>query len=289
MKQNIYSNSFKVFLGLNILLMIGSLLLVNDYATIWSGAEAYHLWTAQQASAHSPSTLLIEKLYQSIGLSPFGLRLPGVITLLATAALFYHFGKKVFGRDAVVLTLLVAGSSFMLIPFGKFISGDVYLLFAQMAHLLSTILYLKRPLPRWRVSNYIFLGIGLSIHPLAMSLWAIGLGVMLWLKHPKRENLKKLYLPVSLMLVALALLGQSYYGLWHFLDFRLSYGQLPAAKAYLLIVISLLPFLGFLPAVLLDLYRKWKKDEELAVILSAWLLAAVASLSLSLLWVLSFM
>lgn len=289
MKQNSYSDSFKVFLGLNTLLILGNLFLANDYATLWNGSEASLLLSAQNNAAHTPVSFLYQMIYESAGLSVFSLRLPGVLTLLLTIGAFFVFGKKIFGRDAVVLTSLIALSSFVLMPMAKFAGGDIYLLLAQLLHLIFTILFIKQPLPKWRNLSYATLAFGMLVHPLSMGIWGLFVGALLFWRHAKQENAKRLFFPIGLALVILPLAAHAVWGEWTFSEFTFSFGQLSIQQTLFWIIIGLMPWLGILPAAFVDLYKKGKTGEELSIIITAWLGAALFSQSLSLVVVLAFM
>ena len=65
MKQNDYSDSFKVFLGLCFFLLLGNLFLTNQYATVWNGTETSLLRTAQEGTANNPVAFLMEMIYKA--------------------------------------------------------------------------------------------------------------------------------------------------------------------------------------------------------------------------------
>ncbi|MFK7810194.1 MAG: glycosyltransferase family 39 protein [Saprospiraceae bacterium] len=289
MKKTVYSDSFKVFLGLCSLLILLSLFLANGYATVWNGAEANLLLTAQEGAADNLVEHFVQFFYKGAGLSVFTLRLPSILLLLGAAAVFFFFGKKVFGRDAVVLTLLVSASSFVLLPYTKIISGDLYLFFTQVLHLVFTILFIKQPLSKWRIASSIFLGLGMLIHPLAMGLWGFVIALLLFAKHPNRENVKVLFFPIGLAILILPIIAQFVFGSWDFSAFTFSFGQLSIKETLAVLVIGMLPWLGFLPATLVDLVKKWRSNEELSIIIMAWLVAALVSQSVSIVLVFSFM
>ncbi len=289
MNQKVYSDSFKVFLGLCSLLILGNLFLGNDYATVWNGTEAAMFLTAQNGSAATPVSFIGQLIYDLKGLSAFTMRLPSVLFLLFSGLVFYKYGKKIFGRDAVVLTMLVAASSFLLITLAKIGGGDLYLLFAQVGHLIFTILFVKQPKSKWRNTSYVFLALGMLIHPLSMGNWGLAFATILGIRHSKKENVKTLFLPIGLALILIPMVGSFFLGAWDFSEFSLSYGQWSVSSVFGLVLLGMLPWLGFLPAAIVDLFKKFQNGEELAIIIFAWLGAAIVSQSLSLVIVLSFM
>ncbi len=284
-----FSDSFKVFLGLVAVLTAANLLLVNGYAGFWNGAESHMLLQAQAGRVDNPAGVVLEWVYQFGGLHHFLLRLPGLMVLLLAGAGFYYFGKKIFGREAVVMTLLVVAGSFVVIPVAKFVSTDVYLLLAQIMHLVFTILYVKQPVGKWRWGSYASLLLGLMIHPLAMAIWAAVTGIFLWWQHPRRQEVAALLWPGSIVIVGLLLCVNHLYGKWAFPGFDFSFGQTSFRQFMLILLFGFFPWWGLLPAALTDLWKKWRSGEELATITVAWLLGAMGSSSLAAAVVLAFL
>ena len=289
MKQIAYSDSFKVFLGLICLIVLTNLFLVNDYAALWNGPETNILLAIQNAEANHLVSMITESIYQPKGLHLFWLRLPGVLILLISAGVFFLFGKKIFGRDAVVLTLLISASSFLLVNTSKFISADVYLLMSQWLLIVFSILYIKQPISKWRWISYLLLFFGLWFHPVSMTGWIVLFGTVLYLLHPKKEAIKNLLIPIVPIMILLMIGVRFFYGKWEPSEFLFSYGLLSPSKTLAYLLLGMLPWLGFLPAALWDLKKKLESKEEMSIIILAWFLASILSLSLSLVIVLSFM
>ena len=168
---------------------------------------------------------------------------------------------------------------FLPVNFTKFATGDTWLFGVQLMSLLLMVLFLKQPLPRWKWSLWGFIVMGALIHPLSMFIWSIGLWGYYQIFHPLGKNLRQLNL--------LFLLAILYASLWYFdfiqLDlpiFFMGIGSAEIGQFFLLMLIGTLPWFGFLPAAIWDMFNKLKRKEEMAIITSGWVLFGIFSQSM---------
>lgn len=270
---------------------------MNEYTTIFNEVESDFLLDVQTLLGKGELNQDVKALlpvwvnsiiYKSLRLNEFGLRLPNVLVLLMTFFGFYFFGKKIFGLKTTVVTLLVLGSSFLPVNLAKFVTGDVWLFGAQLMSFVFMILYLKQPIGKWKWGVWFFVVIGAMIHPLSMFIWSIGLWGYLQIFHPKGKNLEGL---VLLPLFAIVYLPLWYFGfisleMPHFL---MGIGSDHFKYFFVIALLSVLPWFGFLPASLWDMIQKLRKKEELAIINLGWILFAIFSQSMIIVAAFSFL
>lgn len=273
------------------------MLIMNEYTTILDEVESNFLLDVQILLGKgelNPDTKALlpvwvnSNLYKSLGFSEFGLRFPNVLVLFMTFLGFYFFGKKIFGLKTTVVTLLVLGSSFLPVNLSKFITGDVWLFGAQLMSFIFMILYLKQPIGKWKWSVWFFVVLGAMIHPLSMFIWNIGLWGYLQLFHPKGKNLQSLVLLPLFVIV--------YAPLWYFgfislemPNFLMGIGSEHFKYFFVIALLAVLPWFGFLPASIWDMIQKIRKKEELAIINLGWILFAMFSQSMIIVAAFSFL
>ncbi|MEM9918796.1 MAG: hypothetical protein AAF990_11910 [Bacteroidota bacterium] len=264
---------------------------MNDLTTVLSQGEADLLLVAQVgAGADSSIPPLISIFYKFwydwTGLQLFWYRLPSVLLLLGSCGLFYFFGQRLFGKYLIGATSLVFMSSWLIGNTAKFAVSDNWLFAIQLINGLSLLYFVKKASPAWDRVFWITLLLGAAIAPIQMGLYS---GIWwLWLKfrHPKGHQLSNpylwlLYLPLPLLSNQLGtplLSDQSSF-------FNQSFF---AYKGYFIALgIGLIPWLGFLPATLVDTFKKWRRSEEMAIILVGWLLASLVAKSMVIMLVFS--
>ncbi len=287
MNNSKYSSRYRFFLGLTGLLLVVNLLIGNDYITIWLGAESDLLLNAQEAAAAGGGSgleflpgFVLEMLYSYTGFNISYLRYISVIVLLLSFIGIYHWGRKIFGEDTVVITLLVAAASFMLTNVAKLVTADVWLFGAQALFLIFLILYIKQPIIKWLGAVVIFMLIGIAVNLVAMLIWSVGLGIYYFLLHPNKNNARSILLKVILPIASLGLIclfacppDTSGY-------FLFTFGSVSYGKYLMYTFLAVLPWLGFLIAGLVDAFIKIKTREELAIISIGWLIFGLASMSM---------
>jgi len=269
---------------------------MNEFTTIFEWMESSFLNDAQALLGKADATLenkalipiWIESLmYKSLGVNHFGLRLPNVLLLILTFVGFYFYGKKLFGKRSTLITLLVMGSSFLPVNFAKIASGDIWLFAMQLMNFIFLILYLKQPINKWKYGFWIFTVLGALVHPLSMFVWSLGLWVYLQLMHPRKSNLKGLVLLPLLLVIYVPLY---FFGFVSFETnhFFMAIGSGNFKWYFVIILLGILPWFGFLPASLWDMIQKFRKKEEMAIINVGWILLAIFSQSLILIAAFSF-
>jgi len=290
MKKSGYSPRYKFFIGLAALLVLFNLLIANDYVTIWEGAEATMVLQAQQETlgadamtssdrAFLPSKV-VEVVYSLLGFDIAYLRYISVLVLLLTFLGIYHWGRKIFGDEASLLTLLVAGASFMLVNVAKMVTADSWLFAAQSLFIIFLILYIKQPIIKWMIGVVVMLLLGLLIEPISMLIWSMGLAVYFYFQHPNKTAAKGILLKAILPVTLLGLVFLLTQGVHSNEIFLLGYGQIGYGKYLLFTFLAILPWLGFLIAGFLDIFMKVKKREELAIISVGWLIFGLMSMSM---------
>ncbi len=278
------------FLGLAALLIVVNLLIANDYVTIWEGAEANMLLNVQQSldgsaevSSNGFSFLpeqVVKLVYSFVGLNISQLRYISVIILLFSFIGIYHWGRKIFGEEPVLISLVVLGGSFLMSSISKLVVADVWLFATQSLYLIFLVLYIKQPILKWLIGVVVMLILGLLVNLPMMLIWGLGLSLYFLLMHPNKTTTKNILLKGVL---PVSLLGAMFYFTQGGGDndaFVLAYGNISYWKFLLFSFLALLPWMGFLIAALLDVFMKMKSREELAIISLGWLIFGLASMSL---------
>ena len=283
-----FSAYFRIFLTVAVGLMVANLFLTNDYNVLQPRAEVASLLRVVTGGAENLPQWLQAGIFEAFGFSPFGWRAVPVVFLLGGAWFFYNIGRRVFGEGTVVLTLLVLGSSLLVVNLAKFASADVPFLVLSMVLTVLTLLVLKQPEKNWKWYYLVALGAATATAPVSTVLFAAALTVGLLVAHPQRRRL-----PAPLLLGATAVAGGIAFVLngfriafpdYQFIDLNLrtDYGGYAVAQ-----VIGFLPWFGFLLAALWNVVVQWRRGEELSIIAGVWLIAALASGSAASQWVLA--
>ena len=176
---------------------------------------------------------------------------------------------------------LVLFSSLLLVNISKVATSDTWLLAFQLLSFVFLIRYIKQDQQIWLGAFLGMVLLGLFIAPLMMMIWAVLLCAFLYRWHPRGQKQPLIY-------GLLALSGIAGIGLWTGLihrpaeGFFLGYGHLGLGAYSLAIIGGLIPILGFLPAAIWDMVQKFRKGEELSIIVLAGILAAALSQSLML-------
>ena len=292
-----FSKKYKFFLFISAFIFVINLLIMNEYTTVVEVVESDFLLDVQgvlgQGSARIDSKPLLpvwftSVIYKSLGMNLFGLRLPSVLLLICSFVGFYFLGKKIFGKQATVVTLLVMGSSFLPVNFAKLAVGDTWLFATQLMSFVLMILYLKQPVSKWKWGVWGFVVLGALVHPLSMLVWSAGLWTYLFFMHPKGKNLKGLFL-LPLLVVIYLPLGYFGYVSLEMPHFFMGIGSGRFRYYFVFALLGVLPWFGFLPASLWDMIQKVRKKEELAIINLGWILFAILSQSMIIVAAFSFL
>lgn len=280
------SPSFRVFSGLVVIFFLAGILAQNDTTSIWSGAEAWTLWQALSDTPNSWLTTFLHRAYDDGPLSVFYLRFFGIFFFLLTLAGSFFMGKKLFGKNTIWLALLLLGASLLVPNVAKRASADIYLFSSQVLFGMSTLIYLKSPSDLWKWLWWASLWLSFIIEPLGSLLFAIPFMLVLMRSHPQATILRKW--PVWLPAVAgLAILTALQPNEW--VDPGLSFGWFRSGYLKYLAWqgIAIIPFVGFVIGGVRDLFYKVKRGEEFALLITAWILSALLSQSITLSWVLA--
>ncbi|MEM1322720.1 MAG: glycosyltransferase family 39 protein [Bacteroidota bacterium] len=270
-----------LFSGLVAVAVLGILLTSNDILSIWNGAEAEGLLLVQEGG-QLPGLYhwLLSLVYINAGLNPFLLRLLSVLGLLAAFGGFWQWGRKLFGENTVLTTLIIMGSSILLTCSAKQATGDSWLFACQLLNFLFLLRLLKSPALPWTIAFWATALLGALIQPLSMLIWSAGSWFYLYFLHPKGKALPYSWgwLPFTGLIALLVFTGQLD---WKASTFLFGYGASNSFGKYLLYqLFGSLPWLPFLPVAFRDLWVKRRKGEELSLFTSGWLLMGLLSQSL---------
>ncbi|PHN07127.1 ArnT family glycosyltransferase [Flavilitoribacter nigricans] len=280
------SSSFRVFSGLVVLFFLAGLLAMNDTTSIWHGAEAWTLWQSVSDQPNSWLTAFLHAAYDDGPISVFYLRFFGIFFFLLTLAGTFFIGKKLFGKNTIWLALLLVGASLLVPNIAKRATADIYLFSAQVLFGMSTLIYLKTPSDPWKFLWWAALWVSFIIEPLGSLLFAIPFLLVLMRSHSQGKILLnwQVWLPALAGVLVLTALQPS-----PWFDPALSFGWLRSGYLKYLSwqLIAVLPFIGFAIGGIRDLFYKVKRGEEFSLLLTAWILSALLSQSLTLSWVLA--
>lgn len=265
-------------LPITLLLGLVNLLLMNDLTTLLP-VEAEIL--LKEAGGSLP-IFFLDRM-EEMGISQiFWLRFPSVLLFVAAGALLYFYGKRLFGKESMVLSLLVLLSSPIFISLGKFASGDAWLLLLSVAHALSLLYLIKKPAREHYLIYGISIALGWWIAPREFAAFGLVLGLFLRWLHPQGREMRRR--PGILWLWPLM------YFLFYYTFFKeavpssflLSAHSVSLAFYGLLVLVLFLPWIGFLGAGVVELVKNSPKREEMSLILLSWLLAGLFSYSIAL-------
>lgn len=263
-----FSDRFQFFLGVSALLFIANLFIMNDYATLWNGPEAALLWDIDFGTLNSLPQMVTALLYDSEALNLFIVRLPGPILLCLSFVLYYFLGKRIFGHQQLLFTLLVLGASFMMPVLAKRNTADLWLWLFQLVSLLALLRYLKQPSWLWQILFYLSLLIAVLLQPLGSALLFFVIPTVLYFYHPQGKNLIRL----APWIAALGLFALSYFlnpQPFNQRAFEIGWLASGFGKYLLVNLLAVLPFAGFLFAGIRETVFKLKRGEELAIINAA--------------------
>ena len=278
--------SFRVFSGLIGLAFLAGLLAGNDTTTIWAGAEASNLWNAIGDQPSNLLTQFLHAVYDDGPLNVFYLRFFGVFFFLFALLGSFFLGRKLFGKNTTSLALLLLATSLLLPNLAKRASADIYLFSSQLLFGMSTLYLLKAPAAGWRLLWLLSLYLSFLFEPLGSLLFALPFILLLWRSHPQGKCFLEwqTWLPAVIGLGVLLILQSS-----PWLEVGISFAWLRSNYLHYLgwQVLAILPFIGFVVGGIRDLLYKLKRKEEFSILLTAWILAALLSQSLTLSWALA--
>lgn len=270
------SSRYRFFLWMVSFFAIAGLFIGLDVATVWPGAEALNLDLAlsNDRGSYLPAftdSLLTEagsNLFEKADLFFLFPRVLSALILILTAVIYYRWGQKLFGRQTVQLQLLLFAASLYLPLFGKLATADCLLLLGNVGAWLSTI-YLFRS---GRMKHQFYLGLFTLMGSIAMPFITFVLGAFLLGVFAYRYGYQRV-LKLGWILLVIPILVFFVHGNHSQLIY---YGGNPV-NGWLYGLLGTLPFIGFAIGGLRDLVFKFRKGEELAVIMLAALLGGFFS------------
>ena len=256
-----------------ILFIINGLLL-NDVASIWSGAETSVVTRAQSGVQAQLPVDVARLTGAATDLSGIALRLPGLVLIVLALTGFFLLGRRVFGVEITLHALLVLLAGFWVVILAKLGSGDAWLLAFQLTGMLGVILFLKKPHPTYRLLSYAMILLSIWVDAFSSSLLFVVFPLVLVFLHPQGKRLIGLHA----WFFAIASVGLLYVaGVLEWMpDIQYTgWGRMSWGRFSLFLLLSLLPFLGFFFAGLWDSVQKARKREELSIILLTWIVVGL--------------
>ncbi len=271
----------RTFAGIAIFLFMINLLVMNDVVAYWSPIE---LDILTKNGKTSPLVNAIVSISES---NEFTVRLLSGLFIIGGLAALFYYGKALFGRQDMIVACVFTTSSLLLPQLGKTLSGDAVLFFCQAVIFISNILYVKRPKKVWLLVYNISFFVALMLHFVPALLFASVLWFFLYSKHPQGKRSVSLLPWASPLLAAAILFGFNlpFFPSGYWLDFSV----LPFGKYLLLITLGIVPFIPFALAGLKHNFLKFRKKEELSIILLALLMASFVAYSLMFQFVMALM
>ncbi len=277
---------YRIFLYLAGFFLLANLLIMNDVTSLWDGAEALLAWRAlNQVPGHAPQELLQAAIIGADGIPHFRMRLPGALLLIFSFVVFWLAGRKLFGREVVLNTLLLLGASLLAPNLAKVAAGDIWAMLSQWLAFVIMLRFLKQPVLLWRLAFYFFLLLAIWVQPINALIFLLGSGAFLYFLHPQGKRLRGL----NPWLAALAFFLPLYYsGLTTFSQEGFLFG-FRSGRFLLGNLIGILPFLGFVLAGLRETAQRLRRREEMALVNAAGILFALPGHSLALQGILAFL
>jgi len=266
-----------VFFTLSAAVLLANLLVMNDVATLWDGAEARFVWQSlfEPGAAYFPHGATA--LFSGGTVRAFWLRLPGVLLGLLAAAGVYAILHPVLGRRATRWWLLTLGASLLIPQLAKVAAGDIWSFVFQWAAAAALVRFLKQPLLQWRILFYLLLLPAIWADPVSSTLFFTLFPALLNWRHPQGRRLRSLQPWLAAILAALLLWSAGAWMNWQRAGFYFTW----APGRYLLFnFLAFLPFLGFAIAGIADAVGKMRRGEELSLLFICWVVSALLVQSL---------
>jgi hypothetical protein len=269
----------KLFYGFTFLFIMINALILNDVTSLWEGAESYLAWQAlHNTTTHTPYEFFISLSFGNGQINTFWMRLPGILLLLGAIALFWWAGKQIFGQKVSLNTVALLGTSLLVINISKVASADIWALASHWMMIMLLLRYLKQPRTVWMISFHAALFLSLWIQPISALILILSLSTWLYYFHPQGNRLWRLqswggaiaYFGILYVAALIRFDSQSFLVSWQPLKY-LGWN-----------FIGVLPFIGFALAGIWESIQKFRKREELAVIMIGMLLSTLIAHSWSL-------
>ena len=277
------SQRYQSFLFIVFGVFVVNLFSMNSYTPVWSDAETASLEGAKELlfqgtppNFASAFVGFLEFRWEDVFIN----RLPGAFLLILGFFGIYAWGKKIFGKQTILNTLVVLASSFLVVNVAKFATSDAWLFCFQVLSVLALLLFLKQPTLQWNIWHGIFVGLGLLVHPISTLVLTVSQGGLLMIFHKNGKRLLKLYFwLVPALLVGISY-AQGFPTFETYQPFFISYETIGAGNYFLWLLYGILPWFAFLPAGMRHVLKQFRKQEELSIIVLSILVAGMVSMSL---------
>ena len=255
----------------------------NDQIPVWSHAEEMSLEGAKELAFGGvpPNFAAI-----FIGILDFRwedkfiVRLPSVLLFLLSLLGIYAWGKKIFGKEAIITTLVVLASSFLVVNVAKFATSDAWLFCFQIMSVLALLIYIKQPLKRWNLWHAIFTGLALFVQPVSTLVLVVVLMVFLFFLHPNGKKLSGLYYWILPLAFAIFSYIRGFPTFEAYNPFFISFGTISILSYCLWMIYGVLPWFAFLPPGMRHTIKRFRQKEELSIVLLGVFIAGMLSMSL---------
>lgn len=261
-----------------LLLLAINLLVGNGLTSLWDGAESAIAW--QLLHSEGGYSLQAQFLALATGgvLDEFRLRLPGAALVFLALPLYYMLARRLVGTEVVLNTLALAAGSLLLPNLAKVASGDIWAMLLQWLSFAALVRYLKQPDWGWQLGFYGLFALAIWNQPIQALVFVLGAAAFLYAQHPQGRRLWRLNpwamgLLSAGALYALQLLDTE--GYTFYFGFRTS-------RFLLYNLLGVLPFLGFVLSGLWEHGQRFRKGEELSILYTGGVLAALLGHSLAL-------
>ncbi len=260
------------------MLVVVNLLIANDMITIWDGAETNNILLAFEKFLYLPSYILSFNSIEN-GTWTFWYRLPSAAILILTLLVFYYMARQLFGETYSQYALLTLGASFFVVSISKTASADAWAFASQCLSWIFLLAYLKQPILKWQLLFYTLVGFAVWVQPLESILFFSLNSLGLYFFHPKKKLIWQLN-PFAALLGAVLLFHFTITLDWGGTSTYSSIGSSNYAKFLFLSLLGWFPFIGFLISGNREILYKWKRKEELTIILLCGLISALLSHSI---------
>ena len=222
----------------------------------------------------------------AFGINEFALRLPSVLAFGVTIATVWYGGRLLVGRDLARLAAMVLASTLLILNLSKIALTDGVLLAFETIAALALLRGVMRPSWQATVVLWAAVAAGLLTKGPPILILVGGMFLFVLVFHRRRRNLVHLHpwfgLPLALLPLAIWIWlawqqDQRYVlflGYWYILR-RVggtTFGQAGPPGTYLaLFFVCLIPWTGYLVAVLGDAWRGFRRRRGVLLLIGAWL------------------
>lgn len=277
------SNSYKVFVGLIIAIAAANILIMNDYTSVLDKGEAFSLFMVDNGS-FAWSNLIPQGIFSLADdpgkLNLFWLRLCSVFFTVGALGVFYFFGRKLFGQSTMLTFIVVAISNLLIINLSKFATSDAFVGAFHLLSLLFFLLSIKQSILKWQILFWICTFLAGMAAPFPTLIFSLFLLIGFGRFHPQKKQLPNIWITGVLLLIPIIFIISD-----NVLRFQENYFWLPTDRLDVFkfigfLFLGMLPWIGFVPGALYDMFKKLRKGEELAIITTVWLIGGIAADSL---------